>query len=366
MNENDIYLSTNGTVYIVTIANKTYRINMLFYKVLYGIKSGMSINESIRRVSTDTGVEYDLLFNKFNVFFKTVQQNKIKNSYIHYKHIIIKEQSINRIATALTFFYSRYIFWILLFTCIIINITYYIKIHFAYSSFYTLETGLFVFMGYIFSLIIHEIGHASATASIGKKVKEIGFGFYMIFPVFYTDVTSVWNMGKRERILVNIGGIYFQLLMNAIIIGLIFIYPQLDCIKALNGLVMSNLLVIIVSMTPFFRNDGYWILSDYFEIPNLLKKSDNALRYFFTKRMSEYKNKQTVLILFGVANNLFRIYLFTHLTLNLYKGLTKTTNLTTLSDIIINIISIIISIIGIYWIVFCYYNTFLYGNHKRY
>ena len=82
MNENDIYLSTNGTVYIVTIANKTYRINMLFYKVLYGIKSGMSINESIRRVSTDTGVEYDLLFNKFNVFFKTVQQNKIKNSYI--------------------------------------------------------------------------------------------------------------------------------------------------------------------------------------------------------------------------------------------------------------------------------------------
>jgi len=61
--------------------------------------------------------------------------------------------------------------------------------------------GIMVFIGYILSLIIHEIGHATATASMGKRAKEIGFGFYIIFPVFYTDVTSVWSMKKKSAFL---------------------------------------------------------------------------------------------------------------------------------------------------------------------
>lgn len=370
MNANDIYLSVDGNVYIVTISNKAYSVNELFYKILCGIKTGMSVDDSIRRVSIDAGVDYDILFNKFSSFWRKTQQVGIKKSYIRYKHIVIKEKPVNKIATTLAFFYSKFVFWILLFTCIITNVVYYIivynDIHQGSSSLYTLETGIFVFLCYIFSLVIHEIGHASATASVGRRAKEIGFGFYMIFPVFYTDVTSVWNMGKRERILVNIGGVYFQLLVNAIIIGLILIFPQSEWIKALNSLVISNILVVIISMTPFFRNDGYWILSDYFEIPNLLKRSDNALRHFFYRSISENMNRQIVLILFGVSNNLFRIYVFVRLALNLYNELMKITSLMILSNLIGSIISIIISLIGMYWIFICYYNIFRYENQNRY
>lgn len=368
MNTNDIHLSTDGNVHIVTIANKAYCVNAFFYKILCGIKTGMSVEDSIRQVSTESGVDYDMLFDKFNAFLTLVQQAKINNGYIRYKHVVIKEKSVNKIATTLAFFYSKFVFWVLLLTCVVTNVFYSVHndINLTHSSPYTLKTGVLVFLCYIFSLIIHEIGHAAATASVGKRAKEIGFGFYMMFPVFYTDVTSVWNMGKRERILVNIGGVYFQLIVNAIIIGLIFIYPQSEWIRALNGLVISNVLVVIISMTPFFRNDGYWILSDYLDIPNLLKRSDNALRHFRNQSIRENKNKQIVLILFGIANNIFRIYVFGRLALNLYKNLIEITNLMTLNKVIETFTSIIISLIGMSWIFLCYYNIFRYGNQNRY
>ena len=74
MNTNDIHLSTDGNVHIVTIANKAYCVNVFFYKILCEIKTGMSVEDSIRQVSTESGVDYDMLFDKFNAFLTLVQQ----------------------------------------------------------------------------------------------------------------------------------------------------------------------------------------------------------------------------------------------------------------------------------------------------
>lgn len=171
-------------------------------------------------------------------------------------------------------------------------------------------------------------------------------------------------MGKKERMLVSFGGVYFQLMINIIVIDLIYLFPQYVLIRAFDGLVISNILVVIMSMTPFFRNDGYWILSDFWDIPNLLKKSDEVLLKLFSRQENENKKEVSKLILFGFANNMFRIYVFVRLVLNLYRTLIGIGGQT--QNTILIIINILISTIGIYWILMSYYKMFRYGNKNRY
>ena len=363
---NNIHLSAYGNTYIATIASKAYKINATFYRVLCCIKSGLSVEDAIYQVSVEIDTDYDVLFEKFCSFIKRTQRVK-HESYIRYKRAVIKEKLVNKIACSLLFLYSKYVFILLLFACITTNATYlYFNYeHFGSPSYYTIEMGIMVFIGYILSLIIHEIGHATATASMGKRAKEIGFGFYIIFPVFYTDVTSVWNMKKKERILVSFGGVYFQLLVNVFIIGLIYFFPLCALIRVMDGLVISNILVVMISMTPFFRNDGYWILSDFWDIPNLLKKSDDALLHPYSRQEYDNKKERFKLIVFGFANNMFRIYVFIRLVLNLFSTLIAMIGMMT-QNIMLNVVNIIISIIGIYWILTSYYKIFQYGNKNRY
>lgn len=363
---NNIHLSTEEGGYVAIIANKAYKVNSIFFKVLCIWKSGNALEDAIKQVSTETGIDYNILLNKFTTFINTAQ--KVKNkSYIHLKHVVIKERLVNTIAHSLTFFFSKYAFITLLFSCLTINIAYFCMNYKQLGSMPrpTFEIGVAIFLGYLLSLIIHEIGHAAATASIGRKAKEIGFGFYMMFPVFYTDVTSAWNMGKKERILVNIGGIYFQLMINTIIITLLSLFSQYAWIRTLNGLVFSNAIVVFMSITPFFRNDGYWILSDYWNIPNLLKKSDKALLHILG-RSKEENDKDKRILLFGLANNLFRLYIFICLALNVHKNLIDIISHTHQSKIPNILISTFFSLIGIYLLFVCYYKMIRYGNQNGY
>lgn len=367
MNIEDIQLSVDGNICIATIANKAYRVNSLFYRILCNLKSGLSVEDSVNLVSAETGINHDLLFDKFSSFIKSVQRIKAK-TYIRCRFVVIREKWVNKISRYLVFLYSKYVFTTLFLASMITNAVYLgLKYnHLGDSSYQTVKMGAMVFVGYMLSLIVHEIGHATATASLGKKAKEIGFGFYLIFPVFYTDVTSAWNMRKKERILVNFGGVYFQVLLNAIVIGLILVFPMSATTKALHTLVLSNIFVVIMSMTPFFRNDGYWVISDYWSIPNLLKRSDEALLCPGRLQNENSKNEKYKLLIFGLANNMFRIYVFVRLALNLRKNLVRITDMQTQNEIMVIAISTLFSFIGMCWILMCYCKIFRHGNQDRY
>lgn len=88
MNISNIHLSVDGNVCIATIANKAYRVNSLFYRILCCMKSGLSLEDSVTQVSAETGTDHGLLSDKFNAFIKTVQQIN-STSYIRCKRIVI-------------------------------------------------------------------------------------------------------------------------------------------------------------------------------------------------------------------------------------------------------------------------------------
>lgn len=137
--------------------------------------------------------------------------------------------------------------------------------------------GLLAFM--LGSSFFHELGHASACKHFGVRHGGVGFGLYLNFPVLYTDVTEVWRLGRAQRCVVNLAGVYFQSYW-LIILLLVFFLTGNDIVRYL-VLIMN--LGFVMTLNPFFKFDGYWIASDLLGVPNLRQRSLELVGYAWKK-----------------------------------------------------------------------------------
>jgi putative peptide zinc metalloprotease protein len=123
-------------------------------------------------------------------------------------------------------------------------------------------------------LLLHEFGHAAACDRFGARSGAIGFGFYVFTPVFYSDVTDAWRLSKEERIIVDLGGIYIQVLMCACL-SILFLVTSQRLFATLSYLIALS---VLINLNPFLRYDGYWALSDSLAVANLRSRSIESAR----------------------------------------------------------------------------------------
>ncbi len=142
---------------------------------------------------------------------------------------------------------------------------------------YELEPFVF-WQGYglfLVSLVAHEFGHASACARYGATPSDIGFIFYIIYPAFYSDVTRAWQLKRWQRIVVDLGGNYFQYLVAGIYcIG--FILSGWNIFQVAVSLVIY---CSAFSLNPIFKFDGYWLVTDALGVTNLGQHPARILGY---------------------------------------------------------------------------------------
>jgi putative peptide zinc metalloprotease protein len=135
--------------------------------------------------------------------------------------------------------------------------------------------NIFLYVGImIISSLFHELGHTTATYKFGGDHSGIGVGFYLFTPVLYADVSSTWKFEANKRIVVNLAGIYFELLLCTLLILVSLIIG----FKPLMTISMMILIKTLFNLNPFFRTDGYWVLSDAIRIPNLRTTSNELLK----------------------------------------------------------------------------------------
>lgn len=118
---------------------------------------------------------------------------------------------------------------------------------------------------FLLSLVAHELGHASACSRFGARPGEIGAGLYFIYPALYTDVTDAWRLRRGQRVVVDLGGIYFQLIVGATYV-LLFSLAGWEPLKVAIAFIVASCLF---SLNPFLKFDGYWILSDAMGVTDL-------------------------------------------------------------------------------------------------
>lgn len=124
----------------------------------------------------------------------------------------------------------------------------------------------------------HELGHAYACKRFGGTVPEMGAMIMMGTPCAYVDASSSWGFPNRwHRMIVALAGMYFEsmLAMVAILVWLATDTGQLHS-AAQYAIVLSTVVTIGFNANPLMRYDGYFILSDLVNIPNLHRDAKAA------------------------------------------------------------------------------------------
>jgi putative peptide zinc metalloprotease protein len=134
-----------------------------------------------------------------------------------------------------------------------------------------------VYALYLISLAAHELGHSSACVRFGVRPRDIGFALYWIYPVFYSDVNAAWQLKRRQRVVVDLGGIFFQMIIGAVYLVLYKIYGWETGRLAFLLITFSA----IFALNPFFRFDGYWVVADALGVMNLWQQVRRMLRSFY-------------------------------------------------------------------------------------
>lgn len=118
----------------------------------------------------------------------------------------------------------------------------------------------------LFSVMMHELGHAAACRNRGVRHGPIGIMIYTVFPALYTDVNDAWRLCSRDRLLVDSAGLLMSFLLASAGAAMFLIAPNYS--SAI--LLVLNDSLLIVNLNPFLKMDGYWIISDLLRVPNLM------------------------------------------------------------------------------------------------
>lgn len=132
--------------------------------------------------------------------------------------------------------------------------------------------------------IIHEFGHGLSCHHYGGECHEMGVMLLVFSPCLYCDVTDSWMMkNKWHRIIIGAAGMYIEVIISAIAIYVWwFTKPGMLHYLALNTFFVTTITTVIFNANPLMRFDGYYMMSDFLEIPNLRAKSDKMLRESFS------------------------------------------------------------------------------------
>ena len=126
---------------------------------------------------------------------------------------------------------------------------------------------------------IHEFAHGLASEHFGARVREIGFLLMFFQPCLYCDVSASWMLPKRRRLIVMLAGNYSTFLIWSFAT---LAWRVLDPQTALSHLCVSIILIaglsLFANFNPLIKLDGYYMLSDLLEMPNLRPRTLAYLR----------------------------------------------------------------------------------------
>ena len=135
--------------------------------------------------------------------------------------------------------------------------------------------------------IIHEFGHGLTAKHFGGEVHEMGMLFLVLTPALYCDVTDSWLLpNKWHRIWISAAGIYVELFL-ASIATFVWFYSEPGLLNSLSMATMfiCSINTVLFNANPLLRYDGYYVMADWLEIPNLRIKSTQFFAYLIQEKV---------------------------------------------------------------------------------
>jgi CRP-like cAMP-binding protein/Zn-dependent protease len=124
-----------------------------------------------------------------------------------------------------------------------------------------------------FLTFMHELGHSVVISHYDRKVKSAGFLIYFGSPAFFVEATDSLMLEQRQRILQASAGPFTELIIAGVASLVIFAFPDGPLANLLYKFALLNYIVIFLNLVPLLELDGYWILSDLIQLPDLRPNS---------------------------------------------------------------------------------------------
>lgn len=268
--------------FILNVNDANYLVGEVVYIILKGAKEGLSFEVILNQIKNNPDFEEvkkkdieTLINEEITPLLKTKDIQK-SNNPVKSLFILLRPSKYSSLFHFFNGIFSPVFFWISFLTITAFSVYFLILNNTVINSLSDLKFGwIITFIFTLFIIFFHEIGHTVAASRYKVVAKEIGFGFYFIYPALYTDLSEIWKLHKKERIIINLGGIYFQMIINLMLALVILILPAYKLL--LMSFFISNMGMIFFNLNPLFKFDAYWIFSDFFEIHNLRNQSNKVL-----------------------------------------------------------------------------------------
>ncbi|MCL9807365.1 hypothetical protein NAT51_17695 [Flavobacterium amniphilum] len=288
--------------YLIRLNDKTMQVGFMVKDIVEFLKE----EKSSREMQNHFKRKYELLIDQYVI--DDIIENKINPFVI--KHV---DTSFNKILT--------------LFNPSVLSVPKIILEIFSRLFFYTSGLILFLFNGYFYYesiryktnsvfeagivytvllsvLLLHEMGHFLAAKKYDTNVREIGLGWYIFLPVFYIDLNEVWKLSSKKRIIINLSGIYMQLVCGILLLLLSLFVNQYS--NVFMAAFFMNFSIVILNLNPFLKFDGYWVLSDLLEGKDLNSVSNRIMRKWLCFKKSE---EESVMIVYTMLRMVFMIFI---------------------------------------------------------
>lgn len=156
-------------------------------------------------------------------------------------------------------------------------------------------SGTSLFMVFLLTRVLHELGHALLLTRLGGRVPDIGLMFVLGAPCVYCDVSDSWRLPQaRQRAVVAAGGMLIELMVASLaaIVWLVTTAGWLNTLS-LQTMVVCSISTLLINANPLMRFDGYYILSDWIDEPNLRARADTCLSHWVQRWVVGLPSRET-------------------------------------------------------------------------
>ncbi len=201
-----------------------------------------------------------------------------------------------------------------------------------FQQFFSWPNLMYLWITLSVAKIIHEFGHGLTCKHFGGECHEMGVMLLVFSPCLYCDVSDSWVLkNKWKRIMIGAAGMYIEILISAIAV-FVWWNTQSGLVHhlCLNLFFVTTITTVIFNANPLMRFDGYYMMSDFLEIPNLRPKADRLLRESFAWYCLGIESRpdpfmpetgRVWFVLFAISAWLYRWFILVAITIFLYTVL---------------------------------------------
>jgi putative peptide zinc metalloprotease protein len=158
----------------------------------------------------------------------------------------------------------------------------------AFHEFFGTNVNNWLLLGLVLAMtkVLHEFGHGLTCKHYGGECHEMGFMLLVLTPCLYCNVSDSWMLpNKWQRAFIGFAGMYVEIFLASIATFIWwFADPQGTAANVcLRIMFISSVSTLMFNGNPLLRFDGYYILADVLEVPNMRQKASNVLQRFLVR-----------------------------------------------------------------------------------